>query len=218
MTVKHVFYLHGFASSPASSKASFFTERLGARGVALQCPDFNQPDFSTLTISRMLQQLEKRVSALPPGEVVLIGSSLGGFVAVEAAARRVSEALHPISALVLLAPAVELEWEKWSELQPDGVAGWRSRGFIDVCHYAYDENRRLNFTFYEDANRYRPGQRTLPQPLLIFQGRNDESVSPTGVEGFANRQPKAMLHLVDDDHQLKGHLEYIWEHSRAVLI
>jgi len=70
-----VFYLHGFASSPNSAKARFFGDRLTACGVKVDIPDFNQPDFSTLTISRMLQQLEKRIAAIPPGPVVLIGSS-----------------------------------------------------------------------------------------------------------------------------------------------
>ena len=216
--MKHVFYLHGFASSPASSKAAFFSERLAARGLALQCPDFNQPDFSTLSVSRMLQQLEKRITALPPGEVVLVGSSLGGFVAVEAAARGVSEALHPITALVLLAPAVALEWEKWSELQPDGVEGWREKGFIDVFHYAYDDTRRLSIAFYDDANCYRPSERTLSQRMVIFQGRQDESVSPAVVERFAAAQPNAALHMRDDDHQLKGSLDYIWEHTAGMFV
>lgn len=210
--MKHVFYLHGFASSPASSKALFFGERLLEHGIGLHCPDFNQPDFSTLTVSRMLRQLDTGIEALPPGEIVVIGSSLGGFVAVEAAARRGSDALRPVTVLVLLAPAVELEWEKWSELQPDGVGGWRSRGFIDVFHYAYDEGRRLNFSFYEDANRYRPSARRLPQRQVIFQGRNDESVSPALVERYASGQPDASLYMLDDDHQLKGSLDLMWSH------
>src|SRR5688500_450014 len=120
-----VIYLHGFASSPQSSKATFFAERFGASGITFLCPDFNQPVFSTLTVSRMLQQLETRISSLPPGEIVLIGSSLGGFVAVEGAARQVA-APHPISHLILLAPAVELEWDRWAEVGRGGIERWRN--------------------------------------------------------------------------------------------
>ena len=127
----HVLYLHGFASSPASSKATYFSDRLAARGVRMECPDLNQPDFSTLTVSRMLQQVEDRIRALPPGDVVLIGSSLGGFVAVEAAARQANRERHPITQLILLAPAVDLEWEKWSELGSAGVEGWRRAGSVE---------------------------------------------------------------------------------------
>ena len=100
----HFFYLHGFASSPRSSKAEFLARQYAARGLTLHTPDFNLPDFSTLTVSRMLQQLEERIRVMPPGEILLIGSSLGGFVAVEAAARAVNQARHPISRLILLAP------------------------------------------------------------------------------------------------------------------
>ena len=213
----HVFYLHGFASSPQSSKAVFFSERLAECGLRMQCPDFNEPDFSTLTISRMLGQIEKRIAGLPPGEVVLIGSSLGGFVAVEAAARGVSRARHPIGRVVLLAPAVELEWEKWGEIGLPGISEWRRNGEIDVFHYAYGEPRRLQFGMYEDASRYRAADRRLEQRLLIFQGLHDESLSPAVVERFARTQPSAILHLLEDGHQLKESLEFIWEETAKFL-
>ncbi|MEQ1730111.1 MAG: YqiA/YcfP family alpha/beta fold hydrolase, partial [Vicinamibacterales bacterium] len=92
-----VIYLHGFASSPDSTKARYFSERLGAHGVPLVTPDFNQPDFATLTMSRMLTQLSRHLDDAG-GRVSLIGSSLGGALAVLAAAR------HPeqIERLVLL--------------------------------------------------------------------------------------------------------------------
>jgi uncharacterized protein len=213
-----VFYLHGFASSPQSSKATFFAERFAASRIPMECLDLNQPDFSTLTVSRMLQQIERRIAAAPPADVVLVGSSLGGFVAVEAAGRQVNQARHPITQLILLAPAVELEWEKWTELGAGGVEEWRRTGETDVFHYAFQENRTLNFAFYEDANRYHPSSRRLPLPMLIFQGRHDESVSPDVVERFAAAQPNARVHLLDDGHQLKDSLEFIWEQTVRALV
>jgi pimeloyl-ACP methyl ester carboxylesterase len=164
----------------------------------------------------MLRQLDTRMTALPPGEVALIGSSLGGFVAIEAAARRAHPG-RPVTRLVLLAPAVELEWEKWSELMSAGIDGWKAAGEIDVFHYGFEENRRLRFAFYEDAAQYRPSARRLSQPLLIFQGRYDESVSPESVERFAAAQPRATLHMLEDGHQLKNSLPFIWERTAAAL-
>jgi uncharacterized protein len=215
----HLFYLHGFASSPQSSKAQFLSDRLSAAGMTLHCPDFNQPDFSTLTISRMLQLLEKRIAALPQGDVALIGSSLGGFVAVEAARRQVSRARHPIRQLVLLAPAIELDWERWTEVGPAGVERWRRTGEIEVFHFSDGRTRRLKFSFYEDAVKYRPASARLSLPMLIFQGRGDESVDPASVVRFARAQPDATLHLLDDEHQLKKSLDFIWrEIARALSI
>jgi pimeloyl-ACP methyl ester carboxylesterase len=183
----------------------------------MECPDLNEPDFSTLTVSRMLDQFDHRVAALPPGDVVLIGSSLGGFVAVEAAARRIDAPEHPVSQLVLLAPAVELEWDRWGEIGAGGVDGWRKAGRIDVFHYAFEQERSLSFGFYEDANRYRVSARRLPQPMLIFQGWGDDSVSPSVVQRFAAAQPHATLYMLDDGHQLKNSLEFIWEKTAAAL-
>jgi len=65
-----VVYLHGFASSPASSKAAFVGRRLAAHGVPFHCPDLNQPDFSTLTASRMIERTASLIATLPAGPVV----------------------------------------------------------------------------------------------------------------------------------------------------
>jgi uncharacterized protein len=212
-----VVYLHGFASSPASSKAAFFAERFAEHGVTFLCPNLNQPAFATLTVTRMLQQLDAQISALPPTDVVLIGSSLGGFVAVEAAARERRNPLHPISRLILLAPAVELEWDRWSEMRPGGVRGWRDAGHIEVFHYALGRPERLGFQFYEDAEHYHPAARRLNMPLLIFQGRRDESVDPDLVERFARQQSQTTLHMLDDTHQLKNSLDVIWRETQRFL-
>lgn len=212
------YYLHGFASSPASSKATFFADRLRGSGIGVDVPDFNLPDFYTLTISRMLRQLEDSIARAPAGPIRLIGSSLGGFLAVEAAARQFHRASHPIDRVVLLAPAVELEWERWTEIVlKGGVDAWRRKGEIEIFHYADDAPRRLGFGFYEDARRYDAAARRLDLPMLIFQGRRDESVSPELVEQFASAQPHATLHMLDDGHQLKDSLEFMWSETSRFL-
>ena len=212
-----VVYLHGFASSPQSSKATFLAERFASAGITFVCPDLNRPAFATLTVSRMLHQLDDEISRLPAMDVMLIGSSLGGFVAVEAAARQAGLPRHPITRLILLAPAVELEWDRWSEIGPGGVEGWRKSGHVDVFHYALDRPEQLEFGFYEDAAQYHPASRRLALPMLIFQGRQDESVSPAIVQRFSERQHSATLHMLDDTHQLKNSLDFIWSETAAFL-
>ena len=53
---------------PKSTKGTFLADA-SERGRAspLQTPDFNQPDFSTLTITRMVEQVER--AARPPAPV-----------------------------------------------------------------------------------------------------------------------------------------------------
>jgi pimeloyl-ACP methyl ester carboxylesterase len=134
-----VFYLHGFASSPQSTKVGYFRERLRSHGVELLCPDFNEPDFATLTLTRMLDRLgvELTEDGRPPA--TLIGSSLGGTLAILAAERF---AAH-VDRLVLMAPAVMFAKPGHHLLPPEKIEEWRRRGSLPFFHYPYHPERDL---------------------------------------------------------------------------
>src|SRR5204863_8387105 len=80
-----VFYLHGFAPSAKSTKAHYFADRLRGHGVTLRCPDFNEPDFATLPLTRMLGELQRQLEEAGDRPAAVIGSSLGGTLAILAA-------------------------------------------------------------------------------------------------------------------------------------
>jgi pimeloyl-ACP methyl ester carboxylesterase len=210
----HVLYLHGFASSPGSSKANFFKQQLKKCGVGFACPDFNQPAFETLTITRMLAQTRDAIEASGADRVALMGSSLGAFVAVHAVAQPWARA---VDQLVLLAPALDFGGNRLRQLGEHGIDEWRTRGTLRVFHYAFNEPRDVGYALYEDAARYDAFALTVPVPTLVFQGTRDASVDPVMVQRWAKTQPKVTLHLLDDDHQLTASVGEIWEHSRGVL-
>jgi len=212
-TAPAVFYLHGFASSPGSTKVGYFTDRLRDRGIELQCPDFNQPDFSTLTLTRMLAQLGDELARLEGRRAVLIGSSLGGTLAILAAARFDAQ----VDRLVLLAPAVMFAKPGHHLLPPERIAEWRQRGAMPFFHYAYNAERNLDVEFYEDSLRHDAFNTAVRQPALVFQGRRDASVDYRTVEAFANARPNVALTLLDDDHQLIASLPRIWNDVRPFL-
>jgi pimeloyl-ACP methyl ester carboxylesterase len=207
-----VLYLHGFASSAHSTKGAYLADRLREHGIVLRCPDFNVPDFRTLTITRMLAQVEHEIDAAN-GPVTLIGSSLGGSVAILAAAR-FSER---VDRLVLLAPAVMFAKPGHHLLPPERIDEWHRRGALPFFHYGYNEERLLNVEFYDDSLKYDPFEARFPQPAIIFQGRRDESVDPLSVELFARKRPNVTLSLLDDDHQLIASLPHIWTGIRTFL-
>jgi len=213
----HVFYLHGFASSAQSKKAAYFGERFRSHGVMLRCPDFNEPDFATLTLTRMLEQLGRDIAALEPAPVVLLGSSLGAVVALHTAAARSGLAAGRITRLVLLAPALLFGKDGHKFLGPERVADWRTRGVLDVSHFGYGETRLLNYTFYEDSLRYDALTADVTQPTLILQGLRDESVDHRVVEEYAATQSNDALKLFDDDHQLMASLPVMWKEIAAFL-
>jgi len=202
------FYLHGFASSARSSKALFFRARLAERGLALEAPDLNLPDFSTLTITRMLNHVAEAIGE--SGEpVVLIGSSLGGFVAVQTAIDRPAR----VERLVLLAPALDFRAERVGELGDRSVEEWRRTGRLDVFHFAYGRVMPLHYELFADAQRYQPHAARVTVPIQVFQGRHDTAVDPVAVEQWTNLQPDAELHLLDDDHQMHASLDDIWRET-----
>jgi pimeloyl-ACP methyl ester carboxylesterase len=137
--------------------------------------------------------------------VAVIGSSLGGALAVLAAARYPS-----IQRAVLLAPAVMFAKPGHHLLPPDRIDEWRRRGAMPFFHYAHGQERLLNFSFYEDTLRYDPFETVFTQPALIYQGRADTSVDPQTVGSFARPRPNVTLTLLDDDYQLTASLPAMW--------
>lgn len=78
-----IIYVHGFNSSPASTKARQLGDRLQAMGLAAQyaCPALaHRP-------KEAIAQLEALMQPFPAEQVTLVGSSLGGYYATWLAER-----------------------------------------------------------------------------------------------------------------------------------
>ena len=208
-----IFYLHGFASSARSSKAAFFAGRLREHGLALLAPDLNEPDFSTLTITRMIGQVTAAIDARSGEPVVLIGSSLGALVAVQAAIARPAR----VSRLILLAPALDFSGNRTRDLGDRGLAEWERTGQLNVFHYGYGRMMPLHYGLYTDACGYDCVHARLSMPVQIFQGRLDAAVDPGMVERWASTRSNVELHLLDDDHQLLKSLDVIWAEAARFL-
>ncbi len=202
----HIIYLHGFASSPASSKAMFLKNRLLARGATLNCPDLNQPDFGTMTVSRMVKEVQAITEMLPEGPVVLCGSSLGAFVALHASERVSSR----INQLILLAPAFDFGRRPVGDLGEEGMARWKDEGWWTFTHYATMQSQRVHYELFRDATEYDSFGIRSVVPTLIVQGHYDTVVDPIMVERFSATRPHVDLVMVDDDHQLGASLDRIW--------
>src|SRR4051812_8679432 len=124
-----IVYLHGFASSPQSSKARFFQRKFTEASIPFIAPQLDRNDFQGLTITGMLEVTDAAVAG---EKTVLMGSSLGGFVAGLYAARNPDA----VEKLVLLAPAFQFS-ERWrARFNQEQLAGWKTRGWAPFYHYA----------------------------------------------------------------------------------
>lgn len=197
-------YLHGFASGPTSQKAQFFLRRFGALGIDLAVPQLDEGDFERLTVTRQLALIDRLLSA-QPGPHVIVGSSLGGYLASLHASR------SPVDALVLMAPAVDFA-RRLEQRYGDDFRRWRERGSVEVDHFATGRRERLSFDLIRDAARHEPFPR-VDVPALVLQGRSDDTVPHALVEPWAEQQPRARFVSYDSGHELTNVLDAMFEEA-----
>ncbi len=208
-----IIYLHGFASSPGSYKAQLFIKALRARGLDPLLPDLNEGEggFTGLTVTRMVEQVDRLSAGVEPGGLILIGSSMGAYVA----ARFASESDRP-AAMVLMCPAFGF-MKRWAErLTPEERRRWQDEGATEVMHFATNQMTPLGWSMMEDAETH-PAVPHAEVPTLLFHGRNDEVVDPAGSVAYAEARPNVTLEMMDSDHGLGEVTEQIIERSLLFL-
>src|SRR3954453_22368377 len=142
-----VLYLHGFASSPLSRKARFLGERFAELGIRFEAPDLADGDFFHMTISKQLEVVQN--VAGEAGPLMIVGSSLGGYLAALYAAEH-----SGVQQLVLLAPVFGFR-DLWLErLGPEEIQRWQCSGKLSVFHYGTGGQADLSYEFLQDAEKY----------------------------------------------------------------
>lgn len=203
-------YLHGFASGPGSTKAQFFRARLAERGLELIVPDL-APDFTNATIGSELAIVDALLDRAP---TVLFGSSLGGYLATLAAARRADR----VPALVLMAPAFDFaaRWE--ARVGPAEMARWRARGTAPVFHYGRGREEPLSIALLDEARRW-PAEPDPTCPALVLHGRRDDTVPLEAAERFvAHRPASRRLIAYDAGHELTEVMPELWAEAARFLL
>ena len=197
-------YLHGFASSPQSKKAQFFRQRFSELGRSLEILQLDEGNFEGLTISGQLGVVDRSVNGDP---AILIGSSLGGYLAALYASR------HPnVERLVLMAPAFQFPRRWRSRFSEAELEQWKRDGSRKFFHYTDHKDRALGYQFVEDALRYEDEPR-FTQPALILQGLNDPVVLPEVARSVAERNSNVSLVLLESGHELTDVLDRIWSET-----
>ncbi len=189
-------YLHGFTSAPGGNKGSFTRHWARERGIPFHAPDLNLPTFETLTLTAQVEAVEALLRKLPEPPV-LIGSSLGGFIATAVAHRGAS-----IRSMILLAPAIHFARRRMTS---PAWAIYREREEMEVFHYGVGSPMRLGPELLQDLpNWVDDDQWRIPVPTVILHGRLDEAVPLTESEAYRDRNPGTILHVLEDDHGLLG--------------
>ncbi|PWT75658.1 MAG: esterase [Proteobacteria bacterium] len=164
-------YLHGFNSSPASHKARLLGRRLAELGRAEEfvCPALpHRP-------ARAIETAEALIRSKPPGGVVLIGSSLGGYYATHLAERfgaraiLVNPAIAPYEGLrAFLGPQKNLYTDELYQLTEQHL---RELAAVDVPQPTRMERYYLMVTTGDELLDYRTAvARYAGAKQLVVQG------------------------------------------------
>lgn len=189
-------YLHGFASSPQSTKARAFQAWGAERGLAIDALDLRVPSFEHLRLSAIKARVREAIGG-ERDRAVLIGSSLGGLTAC-----RVAEDDPRVCAVLAMAPAFHLA-DTWRTTMGESAwERWRAEGTLEVDDHATKAKRRLDFGFVEELATLDAEPADVRVPVLIVHGITDDVVAIERSRTWARGRPHVHLVEVDDGHEL----------------
>ncbi len=190
-------YIHGFASSPKSYKGMVLARAFARHGVRLELPDMNMPSFQRLTMTDMLDALDRLdADGDSSKEWRLIGSSLGGYVAALWAQYNSQR----VDRMVLLCPGFAIQ-ENWDRLVGEhGLEIWRLKGEREF-EDANGSRAMVHWDIVDDFEIY-PRIPEVPCPTLILHGNADEVVPIDQSRRYSRERSGVSLVELNDDHQM----------------
>jgi pimeloyl-ACP methyl ester carboxylesterase len=169
----------GFRSDMAGSKAQALADRALAEGRSYLRFDYfahgeSGGDFAAGTITRWRSDALAVIDQLTEGPVVLVGSSMGGWLACLAGVARAER----LAGLVLIAPAADFT-ERLLRPEMDQVAkAQMARDGLWMRPSDYGDPYPITRALLEDGARWSilPGPLRLGVPVRILQGGGDPDV------------------------------------------
>ena len=200
-----VIVCHGMESNKNSEKLVLLSRLLTQRGILTLRFDFryvgeSSGDFADLSYGGEVEDLRAAYSLLQhrqAGKIAILGSSMGGTVALMFAAQEPS-----VAALVTIAAPLHPENFSKRVLTLPQFQQWRDQGFTIY------NGQRLNLTLLDELERINVPElvRQIHCPVLILHGDADEVVPVEEAYELHSclTTPKQLSILKDADHRLSN--------------
>jgi pimeloyl-ACP methyl ester carboxylesterase len=179
-------WLCGLKSEMTSTKASALAGWAEAQGLGCLRFDYSghgqsEGRFEDGTLSRWLEETRAVFSSLSEGPQVLVGSSMGGHIALlllRALMAEAPEEAARIKALALIAPAWDMTEMMWQNLPSNARKDIEERGvYLRPSHYG-DGPYPITRALIEDGRRHLIGSAPFEpgRPVHILHGLQDPDV------------------------------------------
>ncbi len=221
-------FVHGFRSGCSGTKAAYFRQKANMTGrqwidFDLLCHGRSDGVFRSFRIGYCLEALLKVIASVGNKPVVLVGSSMGGWLSLLASRYIAAQKeqlesemnMAEIRGAVLIAPAFDfVEYYFTQKLNVDMV-DWKRAGVMGFDDAYSNEPFLLDFGVLKDSGEHALMKETLnfDFPIGIFHGENDEVVPFSTSEHFVKMAHGSQVDLQmisGGDHALNEHLEYFW--------
>ena len=209
-----IFWLGGFRSDMQGSKAQALDLWAAEEGRAATRFDYSGHGssggrFEDGTISRWLEEAEAVFDAFTAEPQVLVGSSMGGWLALLLAKRLAERGDGDrLTGMVLLAPAVDMTKDlMWDRFTPAQRRKLKKQGFLTEPSAYSPEPDIITSALIEDGEKHLFGEQPIETgcPVHVIQGMQDEDVPWAHATKLMERLAfdDAVLTLVrDGDHRL----------------
>ncbi len=207
-----VIYLHGLGSSPESPKAMLFSDGLGELGYRFVAPQLSLPSLSQLSVeSSFKRAVEEVTKAAQKGNVVIIGSSFGGFLATRSLGALPENIRERILAVVLLAPVIYPWHVRNPIISAEAEAKWSSLGSFPVEEGATGLVVSVHLKFIDELRVFSRLDIDTSKSTLVIHGERDEVVPYSHSVEFVAEHPFAKLISLEDNHQMMAYPQRLLE-------
>jgi pimeloyl-ACP methyl ester carboxylesterase len=192
-----LFWLSGFRSDMTGSKASAVDAFGAAHGLAVTRFDYSGHgqsggDFNNGTISRWLEEAEA-VFATAAGPQIVIGSSMGGWLALLLNRARRAKGDDRVHGMVLIAPATDMTELMLEQMPKKYRKLLDKQGYVDTPSEYSADPYRINKALIEDGRQHLMFGHAIETgcPVTILQGARDKDVPK-------EHAAKLIQHLLSD--------------------
>ena len=206
-------WLSGYRSDMDSTKATALDAEARRRGLALLRFDYSghgrsEGRLEDGTVSRWLEEVLALVRSETEGPQIIVGSSMGGYLAL-LAARALNEAgeAERIKGLILIAPAVDFtEALIWAKAPDEARRAIMKEGVWRRPSAYSSEPDCFTRALIEDGRKHLllGGMIRTRAPTVVLQGMQDPDVPYTHALALMQRlgDPATLTLINDGDHRL----------------